>query len=121
MNISTSPLSREVIFALYSNYLDQPPMKRIVYMYLDYSKVKLANVFSLLLNCLEEIRGVASASDSLGTGGSSPTDEFIMVTRETKYPFGDPKIISTFVLTALFSTILGAIFPQRNTMNKGTF
>ena len=66
---------------------------------------------SSLLRPLEQV--AAGASNSLSDNEfSSPGFEFIKAIQETKHPFGDPQMLSVFVISALFSAIVGAVFPQ---------
>ena len=66
---------------------------------------------SSLLRPLEQV--VAGTSNSLcGDEFSSPVFEFIKTIQETKHSFGDPQMLSVFVISALFSAIVGAVFPQ---------
>ena len=63
----------------------------------------------------------ADSPHALGTGGLSPANDFIKAVRETKHPFGDPQMMSTFVISALFSALVGAIFPQDKNKDQGTY
>ncbi len=113
--MSTSPLVKEVINAYFSDLLSLEPLKRFVYLhiYVGYNRVSLANI-CLLLRPLEQIWAVAVESPHSLTShaSSSPADDFIRVMKETNVPFGDPLMLSKFVISAMFSTLVGSVFPR---------
>ena len=120
MDIITSPLSREVITTLFSDLQKLPPVQRLVYLhiYIDYNRINLANI-CLLLRSLEKIWMVAAdCPHALDTGVSSPANNLINILREAKHPFGDPQMMTTFALSALFSALIGALLPK-DKLSKG--
>ena len=120
MDIVTSTLSREVISAFFSDLLQLPLVQRLVYLhvYVYYNRSNLANVFSLQ-RPLETIWEVAAGSPHALGEDSSHADDFIKVVRETKHPFGDPQMMSSFVVSALFSALFGAILPHSGKEDNG--
>ena len=113
--MTTSPLSKEVIYAYFADLLSLRPLERFVFLhiYFEYNKVGLASICSLL-RPLEKIWAVAAESPhSLAPSGSpSPANDFINVVRQANVPFGDPLMLSKFVISALFSALVGSVFPK---------
>ena len=113
LDITASLLSREVICTFYSELLELPPIERLVYLHIsvDYDRMNLTNICSLL-NPLEKICKVAQLSPlvSLSEASSSGND-YISVFRENKaeHPFGDPQMMSNFIISALFSVLVKAV------------
>ena len=120
MDIVTSPLSREVITTLFSDLQILPPVQRLVYLhiYIDYNRINLANI-CLLLRSLEKIWVVAAnCPHALDSTGVSSANNFIKILREAKHTFGDPQMMTTFALSALFSALIGALLPK-DKLNEG--
>lgn len=115
LDISASPLSKEIIHAYFTDLLTLSPIDRFVYLhvYIQYNQVNLSNICSLL-RPLEKIWALAAEAPHTlgGSSRSSPAEDFIAVIKQTDVPFGDPVMLSTFVISALFSALVGSIFPQ---------
>ena len=115
IDIVTSSLSCKVLEAFFSEILELPLLQKIIFLhtYVDYNKISLANLSSLL-RPLEKIWQVAAGAPHTLTDdkSSSPVCEFIKAVQETKHPFGDPQMLSVFVISALFSALVGAVFPK---------
>ena len=115
LDAGTSSLSQRVIYAFFSDIHTLPPIERVVYIhtYVHYNKLSLANISSFL-RPLEKIWEAAEDSPhSLTTDDRSQASCFIAAVRQTKYPFGDPQRLSEFVLSALFSTLVGSVYPRQ--------
>jgi hypothetical protein len=118
LETTTSSLSYRIICAFFSELFAIPPHQRLVYLhtYFEYNKISLGNIASLL-RPLEKIWKVSE-----GTPASfldvqsikSPAEKFIEAVEETKYPFGNPKKLSEFVISALFSAVVGSLFPPKS-------
>lgn len=48
----------------------------------------------------------------------SPAKDFIAAVQQTKYPFGDPQRLSEFVISAMFSALVGSVFPKSESNEK---
>ena len=109
LDIVSSTLTREMINAFFSDFFELPPLERVVYLhiYVESNRISLSNMCSLL-NPLEQIWKVSTGSQY----SSSSANEFIEVVKKTKHPFGDPQMMSSFVISALFSTLVGTRFSQ---------
>ena len=115
IDIVTSSLSRKVLQVFFSIFLELPPLKKIISLlaYVHYNKINLGYLSSLL-RPLKRIQQVATeAPHTLSDGESSSlVSQFIKAIQESKHPFNNPQMLSEFVITALFSALVGAVFPQ---------
>lgn len=107
-------LSHRIICAFFADLHSLPPIHRLVYLhiYVEYNKLSLGNIASLL-RPLERIWHVAEeAPTRLTPSSQSPAKEFIAAIEQTKYPFGDPQRLSQFVVSALFTSLVGSVYPK---------
>ena len=116
IDIAAFPVSREVICAFFSKFLEKSPLHQLAYLYVyvDYYRIKLANICSFL-HPLEKIwEATTEYPPLLESSGSFPAKEFIKSVRESKHPFGDPQKMSSFVISGLFSALVGIVHSQWN-------
>lgn len=89
-----------------------------LHIYVEYNKLSLANIASLL-RPLEKIWQVAEgAPHAFYSAEQSPAKDFIAAVQQTKYPFGDPQRLSEFVISAMFSALVGSVFPKSESNEK---
>ena len=118
----TSSFSYRIMLAFFSELHRFPPIQRLVYLhtYFEYNKTSLGNIASLL-RPLEKIWLVSEGSSNVFTpNAQSPVKDFIDAVERTHYPFGDPQTLSKFVISALFSALIGSVFPAKSTSTDGS-
>lgn len=115
LDIDNSSLSGEIIEVMFADIHSLDPVTRMVYLhvYTMFNKLNLASI-TLLLRPLETIWQVAEHTPhSLSPPGTSEAKELVSAIQTTKHPFGDPLRLSQFIISSLFSALLGSVFPQK--------
>ena len=114
VDIFKSPLSGQIIDVVFADILPLEPVLKLVYLhvYATFNKLDLANI-TVLLRPLETIFHVAEITPhAFSPPGTSEAKQLVDAIQATKHPFGDPQRLSQFIISALFSALVGSVFPQ---------
>ena len=114
VDIGNSPLSGQIIDVIFADILALEPVLKLVYLHLytTFNKLDLASI-TVLLRPLETIFHVAEITPcAFSLSGTSKAKQLVDAIQATKHPFGDPLRLSQFIISALFSALVGSVFPQ---------
>ena len=115
LDIHNSSLSGEIIEVMFADIHGLELVSRMVYLhvYTMFNKLDLASI-TLLLRPLETIWQVAEHTPhALTPSDTSEAKELVSAIQATRHPFGDPLRLSQFIISSLFSALLGSVFPQQ--------
>ena len=120
LDIVNSPLSGEIIEVVFADIHKLEPVMRMVYLlvYTMFNKLDLASI-TVLLRPLEAIFSVSEHTPhAFSPPGVSDAKLLVDAIQATKHPFGDPLRLSQFVISALFSSLVGSVFPQQKKITE---
>ena len=120
VDIGNSPLSGRIIDVVFADILTLEPVLKLVYLhvYTMFNKLDLASI-TVLLRPLETIFHVAEViPHAFSPPGTSEATRLVDAIQATKHPFGDPMRLSQFIISALFSALVGSVFPQDKKMKS---